>query len=569
MLTAKEIPNSARQFKTNYAAKLVWQGCSPVGFALASVGLHLPLTVHPAILGHMNACLRMSRFGLGTCWALLLVVGWTLPALAAEDAAKLADKAPAKEKGREEERLVETRGQVSIEGRPVEYLARTGTLVLRDGDDKPSASVFYVAYFKQGETNLARRPITFSFNGGPGSSSVWMHLGLLGPRRVRLQPDGMAVPPPYTLMDNEFSLLDTTDLVFIDPVSTGFSRAIKSEDARKFHGLREDISSVGDFIRLFVTRHQRWASPKFVIGESYGTTRAAGLSGELAQRHKMNLNGIMLVSTVLNFATLDFEEGNDLPYVLFLPTYAAAAWHHKKLAPEFQQLPLPGLLARVEAFATGDYQQILFRGASASAAERRKVATTLAGFTGLTPEFVERANLRVRMSRFAAELLAGESQVVGRFDSRYRGPVRDRLAGGQEYDPSAEAVFSVFGSTFNHYLRTELRYESDVSYELLNGAVNPWNWGEQNSYVNVGEILAGAMTRNPFLKVYVANGFFDLATPYFASRYTFNHLNVDAALLRNLSQEDYTAGHMMYLNVPDLKKMKQDLVSFINGAVPQ
>jgi carboxypeptidase C (cathepsin A) len=393
-----------------------------------------------------------------------------------------------------------------------------------------------------------------------------MHLGLLGPRRVVLNEDGSALPPPYKLADNPFSLLDETDLVFIDPVGTGFSRATKPDDARKFYGLREDASSVAEFIRLYVTRNKRWASPKFIIGESYGTTRAAALSGELSQRHRMNVNGIMLVSTVLNFETIDFGEGNDLPYVLYLPTYTAIAWFHKKLPADLQQLGLKDVLAQAEGFAAGDYNAALLRGSALAPGERQKIVEQLARLTGLPADFVDRANLRIRGGRFAAELLAGENRVVGRYDARYKGFVRDRLANNAEQDPSAEAVFSVFASTFNHYIRTELKYESDLSYEILAG-VGPWNWGEKNGYVNVADTLAGALTRNPFLKVHVSCGCYDLATPYFAARYTFNHLGTDPALAKNITLDDYTAGHMMYLNLLDLKKQKADLARFIHSAV--
>ncbi|MBI3414695.1 MAG: peptidase S10 [Verrucomicrobia bacterium] len=490
----------------------------------------------------------------------------------AEEPAKPADKPAADAKAKTEksdtdEKNVESKHAFSLNSQKLEYTARAGTIFLRDRENKPTAEIFYIAYTKDGVTNLAARPVTFSFNGGPGSSSVWMHLGLLGPRRVKLEDDGSPLPPPYELVDNEFSLLDETDLVFIDPVSTGYSRPVKPDDAKKFHGVEEDIRSVAEFIRLYATRNTRWASPKFIIGESYGTTRAAGLSGELRERHRMNVNGIMLVSTVLNFQTIRFAEGNELPYVLYLPSYAATAWYHKKLAPELQRLPLAEVLAQAETFATADYNSALLQGAALPAAKRQAVVQRFAQLTGLSPNYVERADLRISLSRFAEELLRDEGRVVGRFDSRYKGHVRDRLAQQMEYDPSGEAVFSAFTSTFNHYVRTELKFESDFPYEILNGGVNPWNWGEQNSYLNVADTLADSLTRNPFLKVHVSCGYYDMATPYFASRYTFNHLGVDATLARNVTLDDYTAGHMMYLNLPDLKKQKADLARFIRSAV--
>jgi carboxypeptidase C (cathepsin A) len=470
--------------------------------------------------------------------------------------------------GEPKEKLVESKHSVTLNGQKLAYTARAGTILLRDNEEKPTAAIFFIAYTLDGVTELAKRPLTFSFNGGPGSSSVWMHLGLLGPRRVVLHEDGSPVPPPYQLVDNESSLLDETDLVFIDPVSTGFSRAVKPEDARKFHGVAGDLQSVGEFIRLYTTRNTRWASPKFIIGESYGTTRAAGLSGELQNRHRMNVNGIMLVSTVLNFETISFARGNELPYILYLPSYAATAWHHKKLAPALQQLAVAEVVAQARTFAEKDYSTALLRGAALTGEERKAVVKEYARLTGLSEEYVEQSDLRVSLGRFAAELLRAEGRVIGRFDSRYKGYVRDRLSASMEHDPSGEAVFSAFTSTFNHYVRTELNFESDLPYEILTGNVQPWSWGQENSYLNVAETLAESLTRNPFLRVHVSSGYYDFATPWLATHYTFNHLAVDPALLKNITLDDYTAGHMMYLNLPDLRKQKADLARFIRTATP-
>jgi carboxypeptidase C (cathepsin A) len=481
---------------------------------------------------------------------------------------KESGKGLAKEAGKDkkepEEKLVETEHTVTIAGQEVKYKAVAGTILLRDEEDKPTASIFYIAYTRL-DRDLATRPITFSFNGGPGSSSVWMHLGLLGPRRVQFADDGSALPPPYRLVDNEFSLLDETDLVFIDPVSTGYSRAIPPKDAKKFHGLHEDAASVGEFIRLYVTRNKRWGSPKFIIGESYGTTRAAALSGELSEHLKMNVNGIMLVSTVLNFQTLDFAAGNDLPYALYLPSYTATAWFHKKLPPDLQNRSLPDVFELAQVFAAGEYSAALQSGNSLAPEVRRKVIDQYARLTGLGTNYVDRANLRVSLGRFASELLAQENRVVGRFDSRYLGYVRDRLANRMEHDPSYDAVVSAFASTFNNYVRTDLKYETDIAYEVLT-PVGPWNWDESNGYVDVAGTLADALTSNPFLRVHVSSGYYDLATPLYATRYTFDHFRVDPSLLKNVVQDTYTAGHMMYLNLPDLKKSKVDLAKFINDS---
>lgn len=483
-----------------------------------------------------------------------------------QDEAKPTGSADKPKDTSKEEQKKETRHSLQIGGRTIDYTATAGTIFLRDHKNEPTASIFYIAYTRDGVDDHGKRPVTFSFNGGPGSSSVWLHMGVLGPRRVVLEEDGSPVPPPYQLVDNEYSILDETDLVFIDPVSTGYSRATKPEDARNFHGVDADIQSVAEFIRLYTTRNQRWTSPKFIIGESYGTTRAAGLSGELSNKHRMNVNGIMLVSAVLNFMTIRFAEGNDLPYVLFLPSYTATAWYHQQLPAELQRQPLTEVLKHAEEFATGPYNQALLLGDGLGAERRQQIIADYARATGLSPEFVERSNLRVSIGEFTRELLREENKMVGRFDSRYTGFVRDRRGLDMEYDPSGEAIFSSYTSTFNHYVRAELGFESDLPYEILTGNVQPWNWGQGNSYLNVAATLADSMTKNPFLKVHVSNGYYDLATPYFATRYTFNHLGIAPELLKNVTQDNYTAGHMMYLNLPDLKKQKDDLAKFIRDA---
>jgi carboxypeptidase C (cathepsin A) len=392
-----------------------------------------------------------------------------------------------------------------------------------------------------------------------------MHMGLLGPKRVKLRDDGFALPPPYELVDNTESLLDETDLVFIDPVSTGLSRATKPEEAKKFHGVQEDARSVAEFIRLYLTRNDRWPSPKFLIGESYGTTRAAALSRELLQQHRLNLNGIMLVSTVLNFQTIWGGSGNDLPHVLYLPSFCATAWYHQKLEPALQKLPLKEVLAQAEAFAAGPYQQALLMGHALPETQFKTIASQVARFCGLSSEFVAANNLRISLNRFSTELLRDQRLVCGRFDSRYTNFTRDPLSPFAESDPSADAIFSAYASTFHHYLRETLRFEDDEPYHIL-GNVGPWNWDAENEYADLSEALAATMNANPFLRVHVSSGFFDLATPYFASRYTMNHLRLHPKLMANITMDDYQAGHMMYLNLPDLKKQKADLARFIQQA---
>jgi len=475
-----------------------------------------------------------------------------------------------------EDVIVITQHKVVIDGREIGYTVTAGTIVLKEEEEKedksegekPRASIFFIAYTQDGVEDKAQRPITFSFNGGPGSSSVWLHLGVLGPRRVDVEKEGNPIPPPYRLVDNEFSLLDQTDLVFIDPVSTGYSRAVPGEKPKQFHAFNKDIESVGDFIRLYTTRYQRWSSPKFLIGESYGTTRAAGLSGYLQERHGMYFNGIMLVSSILNFLTARFTPGNDMPYILFLPTYTATAWYHKRLSPEYQA-DLKQTLAEVDSFALGEYASALMKGAALPADERTQIVAKLAQYTGLSQDYIERTNLRINIHRFCKELLREERRTVGRLDSRFTGVDRDSAGEFNEFDPSYAIIQGPYTGTFNDYVRRELQFESDLPYEILTGRVHPWAYDKhQNEFVNVGETLRKAMSINPFLKVFVANGYYDLATPYLATRYTFEHLGIDESLQTNISMGYYEAGHMMYVHLPSLAQLKQDLTGFIGSAVP-
>jgi carboxypeptidase C (cathepsin A) len=468
-----------------------------------------------------------------------------------------------------EEKTVRSKHTVVIDGQEIAYTATAGTLILKDEEDKPKASLFYVAYTRDGVENVAQRPLTFSFNGGPGSSSVWLHMGVVGPRRVLMSPEGDALSPPYTLVNNEYSLLDVTDLVFIDPVSTGYSRAVPGEEAKQFHGVEQDIKSVGEFIRLYTTRAKRWASPKFLIGESYGTTRAAGLSGHLQNEIGMYLNGIMLVSAVLNFQSIRFDLGNDLPHILFLPTYAAAAWFHNRLPADLQHQELRAVLAEVKAFAEKEYTLALMQGARLPDKERKQIVTRLARYSGLSETYIEQTNLRINIHRFVKELLRDERRTIGRFDARFKGIDRDAAGEHHEYDPSYAIIQGAYTAMLNDYVRSELRFKSDLPYELLTGNVHPWDFSKfQNQYVNVAETLREAMTQNPFLKVFVGNGYYDLATPFFATEYTFDHLELDPSLQAHITMDYYEAGHMMYLHQPSLAKLKTDLARFLTAALP-
>ncbi len=480
-----------------------------------------------------------------------------------------------------EDKLVETKQSLTINGREIQYTVTCGTIVLKEEVEKkgekegesegemPRASIFFIAYTLDDVEDRHKRPLTFSFNGGPGSSSVWLHLGVLGPRRVLLDDEGFAYPPPYTLVDNAYSLLDQTDLVFIDPVSTGYSRVVPGEKPRQFHGFKKDIESVGNFIRLYATRYQRWTSPKFLIGESYGTTRAAGLAGYLQERHGMYLNGIMLISSVLNFQTTRFHIGNDLPYILFLPSYAATAWYHHRLSDDLQQ-DLPATLAEVETFALGEYANALLQGEELKDEERLLVTRRLARYTGLSEDYIERSNLRIEIYRFTKQLLRHAKRTVGRLDSRFKGIDRDAVGEKFEFDPSLTSVTAPYTATLYDYVRSELKFESDLPYEILTDQVIPWSYTEfENEYVNVSETLRKAMSSNPNLKVYVANGYYDLATPYMATRYTFNHMGLDKSLIGNLRMGYFEAGHMMYIHIPSLAKLKDDLVDFMRWSIPE
>jgi carboxypeptidase C (cathepsin A) len=477
------------------------------------------------------------------------------------------------------DQIVETKHAITLGGRELRYTATVGTIILKEETEKkgekagefegekPRASIFFVAYTRDEIQDKGTFPVTFSFNGGPGSSSVWLHLGLLGPRRVLMDKEGFPLPPPYTLVNNEYSLLEHTDLVFIDPVSTGYSRILPGEKAKEFHNFKKDIESVGDFIRLYASRYQRWSSPKFLIGESYGTTRAAGLSGYLQERHGMYLNGLMLISCILNFQTARFGPGNDLPYILYLPTYTATAWYHRKLPSELQK-DLKTTLRQVEEFASGEYTLALMKGAALSETERKKIIQKLSRFTGLSEDYIDRTDLRIGIHRFVKELLRDERRTVGRLDSRFKGIDRDSAGELYEHDPSMSAIMGPYTATLNDYVRSTLRFESDLPYEILTGRVQPWSFSDhENQFVNVAETLRKAMSMNPHLRVFVANGYYDFATPYFATEYTFTHLGLDPALQKNISMSYYEAGHMMYIHLPSLVQMKSDLAEFARGSL--
>ncbi|KAB8196578.1 peptidase S10 [Nonomuraea phyllanthi] len=449
------------------------------------------------------------------------------------------------------------------------YTATTGTMVLREEVTKdgtfeglrPKAEMFVTSYTLDGADPLTR-PVTFAFNGGPGSSSVWLHLGVLGPRRVVMGDAGALLPPPYSLADNEESLLAASDLVFIDPVSTGFSRAAEGEKPEPYHGFTGDIESVGEIIRLWTTRNGRWMSPKFLAGESYGTIRAAALAEHLQSRYGMYLNGVMLISSVLDFITGDFNQGNDLAYALYLPTYAAIAHYHGLHGDR----PLADVLREAEAYAERDYPWALARGSRLTREERASAVATIASLTGLTEDYVDRVDLRIEHIRFFTELLRSRRRTVGRLDGRFTGWDPDS---GREHftsDPSMDAIMGPYSAALNHYLRAELGYANDLPYEVLSSRVRPWSYKEfEGAHVQVVDKLGAAMRANPHLRVHVACGYHDGATPYYAAEHAFAHLPVPEELAANVEFRYYEAGHMMYVHEPSRLRQSADLAAFVLG----
>lgn len=454
-----------------------------------------------------------------------------------------------------------TEHEVTIAGKPVTYAATAGTIKLKDDKDKAKASMFFIAYTANHEGKPQDRPVMFCFNGGPGSSSVWLHMGCFGPRRVHMDDVGHAVGPPYELKDNALSLLDTTDLVFIDPVSTGFSRAEEGTNADEYHSVSGDINSVADFIRLWITKNDRWLSPKYLAGESYGTTRAAGVANRL-QSKGIDLNGVVLVSAVLSFQTLRFDEGNDLPYQLYLPTYTALAHYHKQLDEELQKRALPELLDEVEAFSRKEYGPALMLGAELADKDRQSLAAKIARYTGLELDMVLESDLRVPQWRFGDNLLNEEGKAIGRFDGRITGPDLDKASDHSgAKDPSYARVAGGFTATFNDYVRGELGYETDLNYGILVGL--RWDYDRAKSnYLNVAGDLRKAMAENPKLRVYVAAGYYDLATPYHAAEYTINHSITHPHARQRVTFGYFESGHMVFTHKPSLKKLRDDLVDF-------
>ena len=465
-----------------------------------------------------------------------------------------------------EEPPVVTKHEIKAGTRTLKYTVTTGMMPLKNREGVVDGNIFFMAYTLDGAGPVGQRPLMFSFNGGPGSASVWLHLGALGPRRVQMLDDGAMPAPPYQLVDNDHTWLDQTDLVFIDPVGTGYSRAARPEVASRFFSVNGDIESVGEFIRLYLTRYERWTSPLFLVGESYGTTRASGLSGYLLGKG-IAFNGIILVSTVMNFQTLLPAPGNDLPYQLILPSYTATAWYHKKLAADLQGKPLKTVLSEVEKWVSGEYASALAKGDKLTATERQAIVDKMSRYTGLDKKFIENCNLRVDLARFNKELLRDQNRTTGRLDSRFKGIDASAASEGPDFDPSLSAIRPPYTATFNQYVRSELGYKSDLEYYILGGGIGPWSYGPNQGYADTSTSLRSAFNQNPYLKVFIASGYYDMATPYFATEYTVDHMGLDPAVRKNIKLGYYDAGHMMYIDVKSLAQLKRDVTAFIADAI--
>lgn len=468
-----------------------------------------------------------------------------------------------------------TKHSIKIDNKIISYTATVGTLILKNEKDEPIASFGYTAYTKDGETDFSKRSITFSYNGGPGSSSMWLHMGIMGPRRVVVNDPSPNGPAPYKLEDNAYCLLDVSDIVMLDPVGTGLSRAVGKGKNNEFWGVDGDIKSLSQVIRNYVHENERWNSPKFLLGESYGTFRSAGVADFLQENYGIALNGIVLVSNVLDIRQLAFNPGDDLPYIVNFPTYAATSWYHNKVANK--PASLDAFLKEVRTFSYGDYAAALIKGDLLEESDKQKVLDKLVAYTGISKDYWSKANLRVMEPQFAQELLRSEGTVVGRLDSRYKGIAQDKLAEYAFTDPQSNDISPAFTSAFMQYYSTELKVPKEKTYNT--GAYTfpdfKWEWKHQRSNGLFGDAsspntemdLLNVMSSNPKLKVLVLNGIYDLATPFGGSEYTFDHMNLDKKIKSNIVHKYYDAGHMMYIHNESAVKFKKDVAEFIAGAL--
>ena len=457
--------------------------------------------------------------------------------------------------------------QMKMGGKTLKYTSTAGAMSLKDDKDEIEANIYYWAYTLDGVKDVSERPLCFVFNGGPGSASVWLHLGALGPKRVIMEDEGWMPKPPYKLEDNPNTWLDKTDLVFIDPVGTGFSRgANPDKNSEKYWNFEGDFKSVAEVIRLYLVHNNRWTSPLFLAGESYGTTRSAGVSKVLMQKG-IGLNGIALISTVLDFQTLRFAFNNQLPYYLYVPTYAVTGWYHGKLADELQAKSIEDLLAEVEDWTINTYAIAIAKGDAMTDDEKQDIAEKLAYYTGLSETYIKQNKLKINIMRFCKELLRDEGRTVGRLDSRFKGIDTDNAGETFEFDPSMVAIIPPYTAMMNHYAREQLGLETDIEYETLSYKVFQGWKHEEGKYPDTSNDLRETISKNPYMKIFVAQGYYDLATPYFAWLYTYNHMSLDDEVRDNFVTKYYEAGHMMYLHKGELAQLKADADEFFDDAV--
>ena len=463
----------------------------------------------------------------------------------------------------------ESSHMIKIDGRALEYRATAATMVMKNDKDEPIAHFGYTAYTKLG-ADKSKRPILFAYNGGPGSASMWLHMGILGPERTEVADTAFTTEGPFRRVSNDYSILDEADLVMIDPVGTGFSRAVGKGKGTDFWGVDQDIASVSDFIARYVTDSGRWQSPKYLLGESYGGIRSGGVAYYLLQKHSIALNGVILVSPYMDFVAGNAGLKIDLPYVNFFTTYAATAWYHNAISDRPDDLQV--FLRQAEAFAYDEYAPILLKGNLASQEERAAVLAGMERYTGISADYWDRANLRIDESQFAKELLRDQRKTVGRIDSRFVGDAINHIGESFSYDPFFPAVGPAFVATFNDYYREELGVKTDRRYVTSGQLWQHWEQGHQQPgggqygkvpVANTAVDLAYSMVQNPKMRVLVQQGYYDLATPYGATQYFINHMDVPPHILDNLTVEYYEAGHMMYLHRPSMGKFKQDLADFI------
>ncbi len=471
--------------------------------------------------------------------------------------------------GAGEEFRWETSHSIEMSGETVEYDAVVANTTLTDDDGEPAGKLFYTAYFRTNGAPSGERPLIFAYNGGPGSASFWLHMGIMGPRRVVTPEVGPQGAPPYPLEDNAYTLLDMADIVMVDPIGTGFSHPIGDTEGSYYWGIDEDARSLAQFVRRFLSEYDRWNSPRYLLGESYGTTRSAVLASHL-QRANIDLNGIVLVSVVLQFNTIQFAPGDDIPYIVNLPSYAITARYLDRL-PGGSPDNLEAFMAEVEAWSLNEYATALLAGTTVDPEKRARVIDQMHLYTGLSKDFIDKSNLRVTAPAFEAELLRDEGRIVGRLDARFTGPAGDVLGVRPSHDPQSSAISSAYTSAFNSYLRGELGYDGDREY-VPSGATRNWNWGRLRGggvfgrgggTPNVTPDLARAMKRNPDLKVLLVNGIYDLATPYFAAVWSIEQMGLPPELRANIERADFAAGHMMYVEESLLPQWREDVGGFI------